>query len=107
LETRGLLEALLPKAIRAENAGAVVTAIRSGQAQAGFVYGSDAIRAKECITLFQIRRHSTPIRYVASATVKGHTKKEVKALLEFLSSHSAAFRFRLCGFHSVQNRTKP
>jgi len=106
LQRIGLLESLLQRTIAAENSRAVLASIRSGKAQAGFVYGSDAVRMADCVPLFHVRRLSTPIRYAASATIQGLPKLEVKALLEFLTSASAASRFRLCGFLPFQNKTK-
>ncbi|MFL5244347.1 MAG: molybdate ABC transporter substrate-binding protein [Gemmataceae bacterium] len=104
LKSKGLLESLQPRAVHAENAAAVLSCIRSGQAQAGFVYGSDAVRMPDCVRLFPIGHLATAIRYTASSTMDGYPKLEVKEFLEFLASPSATSRFRLCGFLPVRNK---
>jgi molybdate transport system substrate-binding protein len=98
LESLGLYEPLLPRAVRAENSRAVAAAVRAGQADVGLVYASDAARATDCRTLFRARRTPVPIRYVAGLLRRSADAAGARALLAFLTSAEAAERFRACGF---------
>jgi molybdate transport system substrate-binding protein len=83
--------------IRAENSRGVVTAVRSGQVDIGIVYASDAAQADGCRILCGIDRLPTPIRYEAAAL-----GTDAIDLVDFLSSPTAATRFRECGFRSLR-----
>ncbi len=56
LENLGLYDKLLPRAIQVNNSRSVAAAVRAGRAGAGFVYASDAERARDCRLLFRARR---------------------------------------------------
>jgi molybdenum ABC transporter molybdate-binding protein len=99
-----LYERVLPRAVRVENARAVLTAVRAGQADVGLVYSSDA-SAQRCRTLFRVRRTPIPIRYSGSVVNRGVDPGPARRLLDFLVSAGAARRFRRCGFLPV--RTAP
>jgi molybdate transport system substrate-binding protein len=96
-----LYERVLRRAVRVENARAVLAAVRAGQADLGLTYASDAARAERCRTLFRVRRTPVPIRYSGSVVNRGVDPGPARRLLEFLGSSAAARRFRRCGFLPV------
>jgi molybdenum ABC transporter molybdate-binding protein len=98
LQGLGLYEALLPRAVRADNARAVVAAVRGGQADVGLVYGSDAVLARDCRVLFRAARSRALVRYSAVVLRQGQQHEQAQALLTFLTSGAALRRFRSCGF---------
>jgi molybdenum ABC transporter molybdate-binding protein len=98
LESLGLYEALLPRAVPVDNSRAVLAAVRAGRADVGLVYGSDAARAADCRVLFRVRRTPAPIRYTAAVIARGHHPDQARDLLAFLTGGPAARRFRRCGF---------
>jgi molybdenum ABC transporter molybdate-binding protein len=98
LESHHVYEPLHARAVHVENSRAVVTAVRAGQAEVGFVYASDAARAEGCRTLFRVRRTPTPILYTAAILNRGHDTTAAARLLAFLTSSEATYRFRRCGF---------
>jgi molybdenum ABC transporter molybdate-binding protein len=97
-----LYERVLRRAVRVENARAVLAAVRAGQADLGLTYASDAARAERCRTLFRVRRTPVPIRYSGAVVNHGADPGPARRLLEFLSSAGAARRFRRCGFLPVR-----
>ncbi|HEX3151992.1 MAG TPA: molybdate ABC transporter substrate-binding protein [Gemmataceae bacterium] len=87
------------RVIRAENSRGVVTAVRSNRADIGVVYASDAIRAEGCRQIARIDKLPLPIRYEAAVLGAGSDDSPSASLLQFLTSQSAATRFRECGFN--------
>ncbi|HKI32907.1 MAG TPA: molybdate ABC transporter substrate-binding protein [Gemmataceae bacterium] len=102
LDGLGLYEKLLPRVVRVDNSRAVVAAVRAGRANAGLVYGSDAARAEGCRLLFRVPAGPTAIRYEAAVLGRGKRPEEAQALLSFLTSATAAPRFRRCGFLPIR-----
>jgi molybdate transport system substrate-binding protein len=98
LEKLGLYDSVLPRSIQLDNSRAVVTAVRAGQADVGLVYGSDAFAAPGCHVLFRARRNPASIRYLAAILKRSRQPEQARKLLHFLTSRSAASRFRGCGF---------
>lgn len=98
LQRQGLLDALAPRAVYVDNSRAVVAALRAGRADAGLVYGSDAAAAAGCRIVFRIRRGDAPVQFWAAPLAAGQHRQAAQELLDFLTSKSAAARFRRCGF---------
>jgi molybdate transport system substrate-binding protein len=103
LEGLGLYQSLLSRAIVGENSRAVLTAVRSGQADVGLVYGSDA-REDDCKVLFRVAHLPVPIQYVAAVICRGRRPQQARNLLTFLTTRSATGRFRRCGFLAASDR---
>jgi molybdate transport system substrate-binding protein len=97
LEQMGLFEQFAGRAIWVDNSRAVIAALRAGQADAGIVYGSDAVRADGCRLLFRADQLPVPVRYSA-VRFGGANTAAAAALLDFITSPVAAGRFRRCGF---------
>jgi molybdate transport system substrate-binding protein len=105
LADRGLYEDLLRRAVVLENARAVLTAVRAGQADAGLVYSSATAPASGCRVLLRVRRLPMPIRYAAVVVRRGRQPEQARQLLAFLTSATARRRFRRCGFLPVRVRS--
>jgi molybdate transport system regulatory protein len=86
------------RTVRAENSRSVVAAVRSGQADVGIVYASDAARADGCRILCRIDPLTPPICYEAAVIGTGSDESPAAHLLNYLISIPAATRFRECGF---------
>lgn len=98
LEPLALYGPLSQRAVRVDNAHAVIAAVRSGHADAGFAYGSDACTADGVQVLFRFRRLARPIRYEAAAIGPDHP--DAARFLAFVGSPAAMRRLRQCGFRS-------
>jgi molybdate transport system substrate-binding protein len=101
LESLGLYEALLPRAVSVDSSRAVVSAVRAGRADVGLIYGSDA--APDCPLLFRVRPASAPILYSAAVLERGHAE-QAQHLLDFLISPGACARFRHARFRLLAPR---
>ena len=98
-------ESVAKKAVFADNARSVVSAVRAGWADAGLVYHSDAISAAGCRILFRIPRTSASIHYSAAVLLRGSQTEEARRLLDYFVSTPAQRHFRQCGF-SVSSAAK-
>jgi molybdate transport system substrate-binding protein len=98
LTERGLFERMLAHATVVDNSRAVVTAVQRGCADAGVVYGSDAVWAGGCRVLFRVRRRPGQIRYEAAVLRQSGQQEAARQLLDFLITPSATECFRRCGF---------
>ncbi|HVS38963.1 MAG TPA: molybdate ABC transporter substrate-binding protein [Gemmataceae bacterium] len=92
------------RAVRVDNARAVLSAVRAGQAELGFVYSSEAQRAEGCRILFRAGRTPVPIRYFGAVLDRGSDPRWARRLLDYLASSAAARRFRECGFLPSRRR---
>jgi molybdenum ABC transporter molybdate-binding protein len=101
LQHLGIYEAVLKRAIHADNSRGVPAIVQAGRAEAGLVYGSDVSRSIGCRLLFRARHPRPSIRYVGAVVSRGQQKEEAQELLDFLCSPSTASRFRRCGFVPV------
>lgn len=98
LEPLGLWESVRQRALFLDNPRGVLAAVESGQAEAGLVYRSDALAAAGCRILFSARSTPSPICYSAALTRSGEQSPGARGLLAFLTSPTAARRFRGGGF---------
>ena len=106
-ESARLTTAATGTAVWVENSAGVVSAVRSGQADLGIVYGSDTQRANGCRVLCRMSQGSLSIRYEGAVfTTRPETSAAVD-LLHFLASEDASKRFHECGFSPLSTtRTK-
>jgi molybdate transport system regulatory protein len=101
LESLKLADRFDGRALAVADSRAVVSAVTAGRAAAGLVYSSDAITARDCRILFRARRLPSEIRYFGAAASGGPQAAAARALLDYLTSSTAAARFRRCGFLPV------
>lgn len=97
LQSTGLFDALVPRALWVENSRAVLAAVRAELADVGLVYASDAMQAADCRQLFRVPTDVLAMRYEI-AVCPGPHAAAAQQLVAFLTSSAAARRFRECGF---------
>jgi molybdenum ABC transporter molybdate-binding protein len=98
---------LLSRAVLLDNSGAVLAALRAGQADVGLVYSSDAARADGCRLLFRVRHPSAAVHYEAAVLAHASLAGPAQALLDFLTSPAAAARLRRCGLLPARRAATP
>jgi molybdate transport system substrate-binding protein len=102
LDRLELYDALQTRIVWGDNSRAVLTAVQSGQAQAGLVYSSDAVRAEGCRILFNVPQMPVPICYAGAVLCRGGDLAPARALLQFLTTPEASRCFRQYGFRPVK-----
>ncbi len=103
LKRVGIYEALRDKTVPVDNSRAVLAAIRSGRAEAGLAFASDAAKAADCRLLFAIEQAEASLAYAAAVCV-GPRETDSQALLDFFGSPAAQRCFRRCGLTLPKNR---
>jgi molybdenum ABC transporter molybdate-binding protein len=96
LEKHRIYEDIKDRQVLADNARAVIAALRAGLAPVGLIYGSDVLQAAGCRLLFRIQGPPA-IHYQAAAITVPGSADATRAFLNFLASPQAADRFRQCG----------
>lgn len=97
LESLGLWERVEPSVVQSENVRAALKLVSLGEAQLGIVYASDAVAEPGVAVIGTFPENShTPIVYPGALTVTA--EEEARALLDYLSSHSAQEVFKANGF---------
>lgn len=95
----GLWEALQPKLVSTENVRAALAAVTSGNADAAWVYKTDAALAKSARIAFEIPASEGPRIVYPLAVVQASRQPEAaRRLANFLASPVAAAIFRKYGF---------
>ncbi len=98
LRSAGLWDALLPKTIQTPDVRAALAVVSAGNADAAFVYRTDAMTAPELGVAFAVPPDlHPPIEYVA-APIRASDNPESASLMEFLSSDEALAVFARFGF---------
>ncbi|MBE2215308.1 MAG: molybdate ABC transporter substrate-binding protein [Opitutaceae bacterium] len=99
LEKLGLWAAVQPKSVPLDNVRAVLAAVEAGNADAGFVYRTDALVSKKVRIAVEVPRAEGPRIAYPAAVVKDSTSPDAaRALLVFLSGTEAQAVFAKCGF---------
>ncbi|GIP55131.1 molybdate ABC transporter substrate-binding protein [Paenibacillus vini] len=99
LENGQLWTMLQPKMVFAKDVTQVLTYVESGNADAGFVYESDAkLTSKVKTALVLDEKSHTPILYPAGIVAATKYPDEADQFLEFLQSAAASDVFRNYGF---------
>ncbi|PZD96117.1 molybdate ABC transporter substrate-binding protein [Paenibacillus sambharensis] len=99
LEYAGLWKMLKPKLIMAKDVRQVLTYVESGNAEAGFVYSTDAASSSGTSIVYWVPElwHS-PIIYEAAVVEQSSNRKEAEALLNYMLNEEASDLFRDYGF---------
>lgn len=95
----GLIDAVRTKAVYAKDVTQVLTYVKSGEADAGVVYKTDALSsdAVKIAAIFPADSY-TPVTYPAAAIKDSVHADAAKAFLEFLKSDAAKKAFEQAGF---------
>jgi molybdate transport system substrate-binding protein len=95
----GLLGALEPKIVYAKDVRAVLTFVETDNADAGFVYVTDALQSQKVRTVVTVPADShDPIVYPAAALKNSKNPELAKAFVDFLSGSDAMVVFQTFGF---------
>lgn len=99
LESGNLYDRLKSKLILGENVRQVLDYVARGEADAGFVYRTDAMAESkvEVVEIIPASRHK-PILYPAAALKTGNNAASAKKFVEYLRSEEAQRIFRKYGF---------
>lgn len=99
LEKAGLWQELEPKIVPTENVRAGMAVVESGNAEAGFVYKTDARISKKVKIIFSVPPDEmSPINYPAALVKQTERKREAEKFLTYLSGEAAGKVFEKFGF---------
>jgi len=86
LEAAGVWTAVAPKAVYAQNVRQALDYVARGEAEAGFVYGTDALVQKDKVRVLLTVPTDTPIRYPIALIQQGPNPAGAKAFIDFVMS---------------------
>lgn len=99
LEGLGLWAAVQPKTVPLDNVRAVLAAVEAGNADAGFVYRTDALISRNVRIAVEVPRSEEPrIAYPAAVVKDSKSPAAARALLVFLAGPEAQAVFAKHGF---------
>lgn len=99
LQKLNLLNAVKPKLVYANNVRQVLAAVESGNADAGFVYATDAkISAKVKVAVIADESSHLPIVYPMAVLMSSKNINAAKAFVQYLSGSEAKNVLRKYGF---------
>ena len=103
LQNLGLWERMQPRIVFANDVRATLTYVETGNADAGFLYQTDAATAEHVAALDIVPVDSYPNVVYPAAVLQGADNREgAEALLEFLKSEAAKEIFRRHGFTPLE-----
>jgi molybdate transport system substrate-binding protein len=104
LEKLGLWEAIAPKVVPMENVRGALSAVESGNAEAGIVYKTDALISKKVVVSYSVPLNEGPaIRYPLARLREAKEPDASTKFLAYLASQSAAEVFKKRGFVVVSS----
>ncbi|CAM4387848.1 molybdate ABC transporter substrate-binding protein [Paenibacillus tarimensis] len=99
LEYAGLWAMLKPKLVMAKDVKQVLTYVNSGNADAGFVYSTDAASSSAASVVYRVpEQWHSPIIYEAAVVERSSNRKEAAALLNYMLNEESSDLFRDYGF---------
>ncbi|MCZ7591959.1 MAG: molybdate ABC transporter substrate-binding protein [Kiritimatiellae bacterium] len=99
LERIGLWEELIPKIIPTENVRSALAAVAAGNADAGFVYRTDATTSDRVRIAYEIPESDAPsITYPVAVLRNAPNKDAARRFLSYLRSRAAGAVFEQYGF---------
>lgn len=93
----GVADRLRSRAVVVDNSRGVLSAVRSGRADVGIAFSSDAAHAADCRTLFQVRPKQAVVEYYTAVTTTGPQAANAADLLAFCTGDVARRCLRRCG----------
>ncbi len=103
LQNLGLWERMLPRIVFANDVRATLSYVQTGNADAGFLYQTDAANAEEITVLDIVPTDSYPdVVYPAAVVRSTDNVQGAEAMLEFLQSDAAKEIFRRHGFTPLE-----
>ncbi len=99
LEARGVWEKLSPKVVATENVRAALSAVASGNADAGIVYSTDAMVSKDVVVIHEVAAGEVPpIIYPAAVTKSSADPGAGMRFIAWMRSAKGAEILRKHGF---------
>jgi molybdate transport system substrate-binding protein len=103
LESLGLWSGIAPKVVPTLDVRAALAAVDAGNADAAFVYRTDAAMAHEAVTVFQVPiADGPPIVYPAAIVKNAPHAAAARAFLTYLRAPNARAVFEHFGFGAVK-----
>ena len=103
LQNLGLWEQMLPRIVFANDVRATLSYVQTGNADAGFLYQTDAANAEEITVLDIVPTDSYPdVVYPAAVVRSTDNVQDAEAMLEFLQSDAGREIFRRHGFTPLE-----
>ena len=103
LQNLGLWERMLPRIVFANDVRATLSYVQTGNADAGFLYQTDAANAEEITVLDIVPTDSYPdVVYPAAVVRSTDNVQGAEAMLEFLQSDAGKEIFRRHGFTPLE-----
>lgn len=103
LEKIGCWPVIEPKIVPCENVRAVLAVVESGNADAGFIYKSDAAISKKVKVAYEVPLADGPKIVYPAALVKGSSQPDAAAkFLAYLASENSSKIFRQFGFIALE-----
>ena len=103
LQSLGLWDGLLPRIVFANDVRATLSYVQTGNADAGFLYQTDAATADDVAVLDIVPPDAYPdVVYPAAVLQDAENEKGAAAMLEFLQGDAAREIFRKHGFTPVE-----
>jgi molybdenum ABC transporter molybdate-binding protein len=85
------------KSVRVDNSRAVLAAVRSGAAEVGIAFGSDAAQAADCRTLFAAAPREAVVEYYGAVVSADRAAAAARELLDFCTTEPAQRCLKRCG----------
>ncbi len=98
LESARLWQALQPKIVPADNVRQVLDYVARGEVEAGFVYRSDALTARERVRLAMTVDGHAPVRYPVAVVAASRQARAAQAFVDYLLGSAAQAQLRQRGF---------
>lgn len=103
LTAAALYDLLSPRLVQGKDVKEVLTWVETGNADAGFVYRSDAKGSAQAIVAFEVEASlHKPILYPAAVVKQGPQAVEGAAFLEYLAADEAGVIFEAYGFDRIE-----
>ena len=101
LEKAGLYGTLQPKIVSTQNVRQALDYVARGETEAGFVYRTDAVLAKEKVKISFAVALETPVSYAIAPTASAKSK-EAKSYVDFVLSPAGQSILKKYGFSSAK-----
>lgn len=102
LQSLGLWDKLSPAFIQGESVRQVLDYVSRGEADAGFVYSTDAFIAKDSVDIAATMTGHAPILYPVAVAVSSREKAAAQAFLDYLFSDAGIATLKSFGFTPAQ-----
>lgn len=101
LEQQGLWEAVAPKCVMGSSVKQVLEYVMRGEVEAGFVYGTDAVIAKDKVRVVAEMPTVEPIAYPAAVVAGSAKQEQAQAFIHYLQGTDGRAILTKYGFKSI------